>query len=214
VSASLLVGLLLAALIALVWLLRRSPPLLDRDATGASADPADLARARDERYLRWFVHARWVVLLFGLALLVTTVGLGYLTTAVLPPLLSIIGVFAAANLVYAGPARRWCSADCLLALQLHVDMVGLTIALHLSGGIENPLYLFPVVNVVLGGIVLSRRQSFLLALNGGVLCALLVWAEWARVIPHYTLRLMPHGVARARPVMSEGGFHRFYFEKA
>jgi signal transduction histidine kinase len=194
VSPSLLVGLLLAALVALVWLVRRSPPLLGRDTTGSSADPTDLARARDERYLRWFVHVRWVVLLFGLMLLVTAVGLGYLTTAVLPPLLSIIGVFAVANRVYAGPARRWCSTDCLLALQLHVDMVGLTTALHLSGGIENPLYLFPVVNVVLGGIVLSRRQSFLLALNGGVLCALLVWAEWAHVIPHYTLRLMPHGV--------------------
>jgi signal transduction histidine kinase len=190
----LVVVLLGVALAALVWLLRRSPPLLGKDAAGSSADPAALSRARDERYVRWFIHVRWIVLLFGLALLVTTVGLGYLTTAVFPPLLSIIGLLAAANLVYAGPARRWCSAGCLLALQLHVDMVGLTVALHLSGGIENPLYLLPVVNVVLGGIVLSRRQSFLLALNGGFLCAVMVWAEWAHVIPHYTLRLMPHGV--------------------
>ncbi|MGD8897151.1 MAG: ATP-binding protein [Acidobacteriota bacterium] len=192
-TTTLLATLLAAVVATLVWLLQRSPPLLGRDAAGASDDPARLSEIRDERYLRWFVHVRWVVLLVGLALLVTTVGLGYLTPAVFSPLVIIIGLLAAANLVYAGPARRWCSAACLLALQLHVDMVGLTVALHLSGGIENPLYLFPVVNVVLGGIVLSRRQSFLLALNGGVLCALLVWAEWAHVIPHYTLKLMPHG---------------------
>jgi signal transduction histidine kinase len=193
-TTTLLVALLTAIVATLVWLLHHSPPLLGREAARASDDPAHLSEMRDGRYVRWFVHVRWVVLLVALALLVTTIGLGYLTPAVLPPLVSIIGLLAAANLVYAGPARRWCSAACLLAVQLHVDMVGLTVALHLSGGIENPLYLFPVVNVVLGGIVLSRRQSLLLALNGGVLCALLVWAEWARLIPHYTLRLMPHGV--------------------
>ncbi len=176
-----------------MWLLRRSPPLLGEGAIVRSSDPADLLAARDDRYLRWFGHVRWVVLLLGLMLLVGTVGLGYLATACFPPILSILTVLAVANLVYSGPARRWCSADCLLTLQLHVDMIGLTAALHLSGGIENPLYLLPVVNVVLGGIVLSRRQSFLLALNGGVLCSLMVWAEWARLIPHYTLHLVPHG---------------------
>jgi len=135
------------------------------------------------------------ILLAALAvvLLVATVGLGYLTPAVFPPLLAVIGLLALANLAYMGPARRWCSVGCLLALQLHVDVVGLTVALHLSGGIENPLYLLPVVLIVLSGVVLSRRQCFGVALNAGLLCAVMVWAEWAHLLPHFTLLVVPHG---------------------
>ncbi len=186
-------GLLLGAAVVLAWLLRRWPSLMGDGAVAEQGSLLSSAEVRDERYLRWFIHVRWVVLVLALVLVVATVGLGYLPTTVLIPLLAVLALLAAANVAYARPARQRWPPNTLLALQLHVDIVGLTLALHLSGGIENPLYLLPVVNVVLASIVLSRRQSFAVALNGGVLCAVMVWAEWARLLPHFTLLVVPHG---------------------
>jgi len=193
-----LAGLLLAAALVLAWLLRRWPSLMGDGSPAQQSGDLSSSEVRDQRYLRWFIHVRWAVLLLALVLVVATVGMGYLPTAVLLPLLAVLAILAVANAAYAGPARHRWTPNALLALQLHVDIVGLTLALHLSGGIENPLYLLPVVNVVLASIVLSRRQSFAVALNAGLLCAVMVWAEWAHLLPHFTLLVVPHG--RSGPV--------------
>jgi len=51
----------------------------------------------------------------------------------------------------------------------------------------------PCFNVLLGGIVLTRRQCFVLAGAGSLVCGAAVWAECMRLIPHYTLTIVPHG---------------------
>jgi signal transduction histidine kinase len=131
---------------------------------------------------------------------VATIGLGFLPQRVLPPLLFTIAVVAGTNVAYGAIARRGLlETRRLLAAQLYVDLGLLIVLLHLSGGIENPLYLLPVFNVLLGGIVLTRRQCFVLAWAGGVVCSAAVWAECERVIPHYTLSIVPHG--------AHGDFH-------
>ena len=136
---------------------------------------------------------RWVAVLLASLLIVTTVGLRFLPAEVLTPLLLTLAALAATNLAYLRLLAWRPGLRAALGLQLYLDLGFLILLLHLSGGIENPLYLLPVFNVVLGGIALSRRQCFILALAGGVVCGTAVWAEWARLIPHYTLSVVPHG---------------------
>ena len=174
-------------------LVRRAPALLagtfDRRDLALSA-PLDDGRQR--QYARWFVHMRWVAVLLALVLVLGTVELGFLPREVLWPLLLSVAVLAASNGLYGWLLARQ-PLRAMLPLQLYEDLGLLVVMLHLSGGIENPLYLLPIFNVVLGGIVLTRRQSFVLAVAGSLLCTAGVWAEWARLLPHYTLTIVPHG---------------------
>jgi hypothetical protein len=186
-----------------LWLLRQAPPFLGAwpvPVAGAGRGRLECESVR--RYLRWFVHMRWVALLVGTVLVLAAVTLGYLPGDVTPALLITLGAVAAANLGYVVRVRRGGGARRFLAASLYVDLAALIVILHLSGGIENPLYLLPVFNVILAGFALSRRECFALALAGGLLCAAAVWAEWARIIPHYTLTVVPHG--------SDGHLHAAY----
>ena len=191
---------LLAAVVAalaiggIAWMLRRTPPLLLSPAGAAArAFPPGFEDRRLEQHARWFIHMRWVAVLLATALVVSTVGLRFLPADVLAPLLLTLAAVAATNLVHARLLDRRRGLRVALAFQLYLDLGFLILLLHLSGGVENPLYLVPVFNVVLGGIALSRRQCFFLALWGGLACGTAVWAEWAHLLPHYTLRMVPHG---------------------
>jgi hypothetical protein len=187
------------AMAAAAWLLFRTPPFLPF-IQGRTQGVVGADEQRLEEYARWFIHMRWVAALLSLVLVVATVGLGFLPWRVLPPLLFTIALIAGTNLFYGAIARRRrLDTKTLLAAQLYADLGLLVILLHLSGGIENPLYLLPVFNVLLGGIVLTRRQCFLLAVAGGLVCSAAVWAECAHLIPHYTLTIVPHG--------AHGDFH-------
>lgn len=186
-------AIVVAAVASAVGLLVRTPPLLPVAQRGTDR-AADLEGQRLENYARWFAHMRWLAVILALVLVVSTVGLGFLPRRVLLPLLATIALVAGTNLLYRAIARRRLVATTtLLAAQLYSDLALLVVLLHLSGGIENPLYLLPVFNVLLGGIVLTRRQCFVLAGAGGAVCAAAVWAECARLIPHYTLAIVPHG---------------------
>ena len=192
--------LLLSAVVVIVagtaWLLARTPPFLPTPTTRATAEDASLGaeERRLVQHCRWFAHMRWIAALLALFLALTTVGLGFLPKAVLAPILLTIAGIGASNLLYAvAERRRIVGLGTLLAVQLNVDLGFLVLLLHLSGGIESPLYLLPVFNVLLGGIVLTRRQCFFMAWVGGLICAGAACAEWARFIPHFTLAIVPHG---------------------
>ena len=178
------------------FLLARTPPFLPIASARAGAEDVslDADERRLEQHCRWFVHMRWIAVLLALFLAVMTVGLGFLPKAVLTPILLTIAAIAASNVVYVAlERRRLLSRGALLAVELNLDLGFLILLLHLSGGIESPLYLLPVFNVLLGGIVLSRRQCFFMAWVGGLVCGGAACAEWAHFIPHFTLAIVPHG---------------------
>ena len=174
------------------WLLTRTPPLLPSSSGVATHMSGDPEERRLRHYAGWLVHVRWIAALLSVVLISLSSLFEFLPPETLLPLLLTVSAVAASNLVFprfAGPR----GVRGALTLQLYSDLGALILMLHLSGGIENPLYLLPVFNVLLGGIVLTRRQSFELAGAGGLACAAAVWAEWGYLIPHYTLRIVPHG---------------------
>jgi signal transduction histidine kinase len=59
--------------------------------------------------------------------------------------------------------------------------------LHFSGGIENPIYFFYLFHVVLSGIVFPKKLPFVFSTLVVFLFFLLIYLEYAGILPHYTL---------------------------
>ncbi len=75
----------------------------------------------------------------------------------------------------------------IIAFQMSADLVILTVILHLSGGIENPFFLYFVFHTILASIILSRLHSYLQATFAVLLFGSLVALEYFQIIPHYAL---------------------------
>lgn len=144
-------------------------------------------------YARWFISLRWIAVAVATVLIVLAVHVfGLLPEAVLPPMIGLVLVLAGLNVLYVRLLRRGQGIGRLVAFQAYADLILLTALIHYSGGIENPLILLMIFHVVIAGIMLSRRQCYVVALAATALVALLAWAEAREVVEHYTLRLVPH----------------------
>ncbi len=75
----------------------------------------------------------------------------------------------------------------LINIQISLDLAALTALLHYSGGIESPFVLFYVFHMVIAGILLSVRESYLHATFAVILFTLLLLLEYKRIVPHYSI---------------------------
>ncbi len=177
------------------WMIIRASPALMSAPLGSETGTQHPQLSEAERtkiYARWFIAMRWIAVLLASVLVFTSVQLaGWLPQEVWWPLLSTVAVLAASNIVYAVLLRRERGLSVLLALQGYLDLVGLTTLLHFSGGIENPLSMMMIFHVIIGGILLSRRQCYWIAAMASLLFALMALGEWSDVIGHYPLALFP-----------------------
>lgn len=76
----------------------------------------------------------------------------------------------------------------IINLQISIDLVMLTILLHYSGGIENPIVIYFVFHMIIASILLSARESYLQATLAVSLITFLAGFEYKGIIPHYCLR--------------------------
>jgi signal transduction histidine kinase len=72
-------------------------------------------------------------------------------------------------------------------IQILLDLVALTVLIHFTGGIENPFIFFYLVHTTVAGIVLPKRRAYELATFAILMCSLLLFLEYADVIPHVNL---------------------------
>ena len=144
-------------------------------------------------YAQWFITMRWIAVLVAVFLVIITVEVvEFLPRAVWRPLMVTVGVLAGLNVLYGFLISWDRGARILLLLQGYIDLLLLTVLLHFSGGVENPLSTVMIFHVIIGGILLSRRQCYGIAAAGSLLFGLLVWAEGTGVLEHYTLAVFPH----------------------
>jgi signal transduction histidine kinase len=68
-----------------------------------------------------------------------------------------------------------------------IDLVILTYIVHLTGGIENPIYLFYIFHVVLSSILLPRWLPYIIATMVVILFSVLVYTEHIGLIYHYSI---------------------------
>jgi signal transduction histidine kinase len=188
VSAALITGALVTWLI-----LRDLPPLLGEPPAEIPDERVPHAGPRRLHHARWFIRMRWIALVVATLLIVAAVLLAELLPPELAiPLLGLVGFLAVLNLGYARWLRRGHASDRFLAVQAYVDLVVLTLLLHFSGGVENPLTPLMLLHVIIAGVVLGRGEAFRIAAFGSVLFALLAVAEWSGAVSHYTLSIYPH----------------------
>lgn len=176
-------------------------PLRTRERVTSVSLPAEQAllemrSATKHRYVdhaRWFISLRWIAVLVAATLSVLAVHfLELLPETVWLPLVLTIATLAALNLFYMVRLRSEQGIGTLIAFQAYADLVLLTILIHFSGGIENPLVLLMIFHVIIAGITLSRKQCYTVAVAATALFALLAWAEASNLVDHYTLKLVPH----------------------
>ena len=81
----------------------------------------------------------------------------------------------------------------IIHLQISADLILLTVLLHFSGGIENPLVFFFIFHMVIASILLSKRESYAQATFAILLFGFLVLLEHEQYISHYCLTgFVPH----------------------
>lgn len=74
-----------------------------------------------------------------------------------------------------------------LTFHILIDLVILTYIVHLTGGIENPIYLFYIFHVVLSSILLPRWLPYIIATIVFFLFTVLVYSEHTGLIYHYSI---------------------------
>ncbi len=192
-----LVGLatsLVAATVAAWLVLRGMPSLFSADLgddNGVEGHPLT-DEERDVRFAEWFIRMRWVAVLTATLLVFVSVDvMGYLAPALWRPLALSLGALVALNITYTALLRGRAAPGPLLKVQAYGDLVILTALLHFSGGIENPLTTVLSFHVIIAGMVFERRQSYYVAAAASALFTLLALGELSRVIPHYSLAILP-----------------------
>ena len=195
-----LVGALLAAIISAWLVLRGSPSLFagsasarDDEAVGDGGETVAARDRRDAHFAEWFILMRWLAALVAMLLVFVAIAvMGYLSPSLWPPLAMAIGALVLLNIGYSGLLRLGGSVAPLLRVQAYGDLVILTVLLHFSGGIENPLTSLMIFHVIIAGIILERRQCYYVAAAAAVLFAGLAFGELSGLLSHYTLGIVPH----------------------
>lgn len=72
-------------------------------------------------------------------------------------------------------------------VQIFLDLIMITTLLHFTGGIENPFIFLYIIHTTAAGILLSQRRAYELTTAAMVMVALLVFLEYAEIIPHINL---------------------------
>jgi signal transduction histidine kinase len=176
------------------WLLLRSlPAVLDPPlaSNGERRPVSDMEQRR--QYARWFIRMRWIAFVVAATFVFIAIEpLRLLPREALVPLLLTTIALGLLNTGYAFVATRAELPERFLEVQAYLDLVLLTLLLHFSGGLENPLTPVMLFHVIIAGAILSRRQCYLVATAGMVLFSGMGVLEWGHAVNHYTLTAFPH----------------------
>lgn len=187
VGTALLVGFIV------VWYFLSGEPFTEKEKPPSS--DSDRRRDRLNVYTRWFIHLRWLAVLavFGTLILVQTYQL--LPRDSVFRLATQMAGLGLSNLIYRYWHRVRSNYQIQLVVQMITDLLFLTLLLHCSGGLENPLFLLYVFHVILASILFSPRITWCFTGLASGLLMTLGLAEYMGFVPHATLTLFPHKVA-------------------
>lgn len=143
--------------------------------------------------VRWLIRLRWVAIAVAAGLVVlASQPLG--DALPITSLWLTVGAIAAYNVVFwviehqlLGRAVPYKYDIPLMHGQIVADLLALTILLHFSGGIENYFATGYVLIVVLGGVLMTRRGSYLYAGVATALWVGLLLSEATGLLPHHNL---------------------------
>ncbi|MFP4581000.1 MAG: sensor histidine kinase [Candidatus Sumerlaeia bacterium] len=168
-------------------------------------NPQRIEGKQQELFLRlgWFIQLRWVAVAIILVGLVYAHWLYGPNCVLIDALFPMACLVASYNLFFAAINYRlrnvWKPSgwknEAFAWLQILVDMVMLTIALHLTGGIESAFIVFYMVHLVIASALLPRFQAFAIALIASALLDTVVYLEYRGMLPHFYYRGLSFGSA-------------------
>jgi signal transduction histidine kinase len=146
---------------------------------------------------RWFVMLRWHA---AVAIVMAVIGTQWFFDIKLNafPLFVVAGFLLFYNSIFFGYAR-WLAerpvekvsrgeVENFANLQISVDLVVLTVLLHYSGGVENPLSLFFIFHMIIASILLTPLASYLQATLALGLYAAMALMEWQWPVLHHNVK--------------------------
>lgn len=176
------------------WELNPSRALAGKQLVSAENDGFNRAMLIDN--VRWFIRLRWGVVatlvLLGLAGRLCSVPL--LQVGISAPQrwpFVLASVLAAANVGFLFLAARLHPKSSRLQVhfnlwcQIVVDLVILTILVHLVGSTETAVSFLYLLHIVLACVFFSRRQSFLVLVLASLLYGMCVAWEMVRILPRW-----------------------------
>lgn len=159
---------------------------------GIAAESSQFVSAASLRLrLDWFNKLRWGAAA-GVLGAILVVGVVLKIPLPLRPLLVTAGCLAVANLAYVLRNARIEPVNIgaeirVVKLQMLVDLVGLTVLLNLSGGIENPLLFLYLIHVIIASLLFKGREIFQIAWLAIILFTGEVLGEYWGLLPHHHL---------------------------
>lgn len=149
------------------------------------------------RRLRQYIVLRWVAVVAIVAsIVIAQVVFGVRFPAA--PALGVAGTVAFLNLLFSlwarWEARAYWTAAVLVRrerifahVQIITDLVGLTVLLHFTGGVENPFFVLYLLHIGLGNLLLPARDMIWVTVLALGLFAGLVGGEYFGWLPHVHL---------------------------
>lgn len=167
--------------------------------------PRPTARAESIYRLQWFIRMRWIA---AAAVIILPLFVSEVLGLDLPMLrLSITGVIIGLyNVVFWGwlhlcEEHMTERLGAIMAnVQISVDLVALTVVLHFSGGVENPLAAYYVFHVIIAATLVSMMAAYAQATFAVVLFTAMTAAESSGLLHHW------HIIG-----LSQGGVYNTYF---
>ena len=141
----------------------------------------------------WLILLRWIAVL---GLFITTYiasGVFDVVTWVAPLYIIgiIIGLSNAGFMFFIKVLRKktFSSVQKHAGIQIMLDLLFLTCLIYFAGGIENPFIFYFLFHVIIAGILLEKKYSYMQATFGVCIFALLISLEYYAVIPHQPLKI-------------------------
>ncbi len=136
----------------------------------------------------WFIHLRWVAVFVALTLvLITGPILGILPREVHFPLLFCVFLLAICNLAFRYLSKTFPHPYRLILAQTILDLFFLTLFLHFSGGLENPLFVLYILHVIIAGILMTPRACYLITTVTVALLSFIGIGELTGMLTHYAV---------------------------
>jgi signal transduction histidine kinase len=144
-------------------------------------------------FARWFIRIRWVALFI---LVISNFSVSHIFNVSVRegPIYILACVLLALNLIHtfilkqvtkSGKTEVIAKIKLDIDFQILTDLILLTLIIHYSGGIENPLILFYFFHMIIASSIFSTLKSYLYASLASLLVAGLVLLECYSYIPHY-----------------------------
>lgn len=146
-------------------------------------------------FAKWFIRIRWIALII---LILSAYSVRNLLDISIQekPIYYLAALLLALNIIHAIILRRIKKKSSTriiqrikreIHFQIITDLIILTLIIHFSGGVENPLILFYFFHMIIASSIFSTLQSYLYAAYAISLAAALALLECHGVIPHYHL---------------------------